>query len=696
MALDLIGQLFVDGVWTTYKGLEGAGWAVTIGPDVETGTRPNKLEFRFDNDTRQMDPYNPSGALFGKIGRNTRARIRINSTTLTQAEASDWVPDETQEFVSGASLGLSWTDLTGEGLLRRLGRWTDPIDSPMTRQIGSYTSSLGYWPLEDPSGAALLEQQSAGAGPGHYTGTVTLQGDNGPGGSDKTVTIGSDGRLFGYFRGTSGNGYQLCWTAKLAAVPSSATFLPILSWADSLGRTWQWQVNNTQMGWQVNDADGTLLASLAAGYGAATPNQWIRYRMKVTVSAGTVTYEPAWYVQDASVIVGTSGTFSAASTGRPRRWDAAGNAWTSSAAYGHVVAVTDTSLDLTGGYAAVASFNGYLNEKATDRFLRLLGEQSLGGYLIGSAAAAVPMGRQKPGILLDLLTECVVTDGGLLYDEPADIALSFRTRIDMLNRTPALALTKGVDVAYPLKRRTDDVGVVNSVTITNADGSKAVAELAAGALSVAAPPAGVGRYKGGIDVNMANTDALADRAEYELNKGTVDRPRYDEVTVDLLANPGYANTVTNMRPGDWISITGAEPDTVYLRVISWKRKGDAVRDTVTFNCLPADLFQVLKSDTAGHLAGSSSTTLGAGATSTATTLTLSTTILKDVWSVAGNYDLTVAGERIGVPAGGMSAASGTGPYTQTVTGAVRSKNGVVKAQLSGAAVQIFQPKRFGL
>ena len=75
---------------------------------------------------------------------------------------------------------------------------------------------------------------------------------------------------------------------------------------------------------------------------------------------------------------------------------------------------------------------------------------------------------------------------------------------------------------------------------------------------------------------------------------------------------------------------------------------------------------------------------------------LKTTVLQDCWDLAGGYDITVAGERIGVPAAGMGAVSGTGPYLQTITGAVRSKNGVVKAQAIDAKVDVYQPVRIGL
>jgi hypothetical protein len=53
----------------------------------------------------------------------------------------------------------------------------------------------------------------------------------------------------------------------------------------------------------------------------------------------------------------------------------------------------------------------------------------------------------------------------------------------------------------------------------------------------------------------------------------------------------------------------------------------------------------------------------------------------------------IEGERVTVTA--MTAAAGTGPYTQTAT-VTRSVNGVVKAQLSGARVNVYNSRRWGL
>ena len=695
MALALTTELFVDGAWTAYTSLEESGWSSQIGPDPETGTQPNRITFTLDDNDGSKDPTNASSPLYGKIGQNTPARIRISGTTLTTCEASSWEPDRDLAFVSG-TVGRAWVDLTAEGLLRRLGRWEDPLDSPMVRQTNSYSSLIGHMPLEDPSGASNLVQMVTGVGPGFYYRTVTLGADPGAGGSGPCVVLGSDGQIGGFFKNASGSGYQIMIAAKLAQVPASATSQPIFQWADTLGRTWRWQVNNTNYLWDVTAADGTVLSSVTTPYGTTLPNQWIRYRVRVTVSAGTITYEPAWYVQDASVITGTTITFSAASTGRPRGWSANGSAVTDGAAYTGMFAVTDTSLDLIGTYNATASFNGYLAERAGLRFLRLMGELGLTGYIGGSSSTTVPMGRQKPDTALNLLEECVRTEAGILYDEPSDVALMFRTNANMINQTPVLALTFGVDIFPPFKKVIGDVNVANDVTATNWDGTTERVEKISGAKSTQPPPDGVGRYKKPLAVSVANDPQLTDRTNWELVEGTLDRPRYQSITLYLHALAGsYRTAVNAMRPGDLVSIAGYEPDTIYLRVITIGRSGNGVEDVATLACLPADNWLTGVYNNSGRRYDSVST-LNAGATSTATTLTVTFTRPQDRWSSTSAYDVLIAGERIGIPIGGMGAVSGTGPYTQTATGVTRSKNGVVKTLPAGADVHVANPARYSL
>lgn len=689
MALNLVIQLYVSGVWTTYAGYSEEGWSTRIGPDVESGLQPNKLEFTLNNDDLSMDPTNVSSPLWGLIGRNTPARMLIDGTTITQAEASSWQPERTLEHVPGTGRGKSSVAVVAEGLLRRLGRWEDPLGSPMTRQISGYTTLTGYWPLEDPTGSQRLAQLVNGAAPGTYAGTITLAGDDGPGGANKAIKLGVDGSISGRFLTPSGNGYQFVVAIKLPALPSSATYQTIFAFADTSGRTYTMQVNNTTHQVIVTDIDGTVLSSPVIG--APPLTEWTRYRIKVTVSGGTITYEPAWYTQDASTSWGITSTYAGTATGRPRSWRADGNAWTNGAAYSHAFASTDTAIDYLSGDPRSA-FNGYLGERAGWRFNRLLGELGLNRY-IANANGTPPMGRQKAGKIWDLLEEIARTDGGFIYDEPGDIALRMQPYNQLVNRSVALALTY-TNISPPLKKVVDDVGVVNEVTVTNWDGTTFHAEQTTGRLSTAVPPAGVGRYKKTLDVSLQRTDQIDDRANWELEQGTLDRPRYQAIVIDLLRFPALRPTITALRPGDIVTITGIEPDTVYLRVINIERKGGAVAEYATLNCLPADVWLIGVYDGTTRRVDSSSTTLNAGIAAAATSAVFSTAKIGDVWSTTTPYDIRIGnGEVRTVTA--MSAVSGAGPYLQTAT-LGPTVNGVSRAWSAGTEIHVANPARYAL
>jgi hypothetical protein len=685
----LVVQLFVDGAWTTYPGYSEEGWEYQIGPDIEAGLQASALGVTLQNDDLSMDPSRIQSPLYGKIGANTPSRLVINGTVVSTGEASDWDPDRTQEHVPGTGRGKSKTTLKAEGLLRRIGRWDDPLDSPMRRQIGSYASRTGNWPMEDTRDAQNLTSAVAAGVPGSYSGTVSLAGDPGAGGAAAAVELGTDGIIGGLFVASAASGWQLCWVQKLPAVPVSATPLPIMQWTDTAGRGWFWRVSSSGYQIEVLTPAGASLGVTNVGFGSGhNPSRWTRYRLKCTVSGGTVTYEPAWYEQDAASVFGTTGTFAGTSTGQPYGWNVIANAYTDGAAYGHLFAVTDTALNLTSSYEAVGTFNGYLGESTRDRFGRLLNESGFGWVIVGNSALAKRMGRQKPGTLLDLLKECAITETGLIYDDPTQLRLVLALNNSLINRTPALALSRNVDVAPPLKKKINDVRVVNDLTVTNWDGTTVRREAVAGGKSVLAPPSGVGRYRGKLDVSMRYASELADRANWELRDSTVDRPRYESVTVDLLAFPAYRATVAAMRPGDLITIAGEEPDPIPLRVLTITRRGGHVADSVTFSCRPGDLWTPGAYGNANTRIDSAWTTLGGSVTATATTLVFSTPVAVAPWSSTSSYDVMIGPEKVGIPAGGMSALTGAGPYTQTATGCVRSKNGVIRAQNAGTSIRI--------
>lgn len=699
-SLDLVGQLYIDGVWTTYPGLSADGWQVQIGPDVETGYRPNKIAFTFNNDGLDLDPDRASSTLYGKIGLNTKTRVRLNSLTLTQAEASSWQPERSPDHVSGANRGRAATLLQAEGLIHRLDKWSDPIDSAMTHQIKSYGDDLlGYWPCEDASGSLQLNQAAPRGSAGTWSGTVRLAAGDGPGGAGPVAELGSDATIRGTFGRTTLTGYQVCFSATLDAAPSAATYDPIFGWRDTFGRLWWINISNANLQVECMDDTGTLVVSHAVSYGSMDFTVPTRFRVKNTASGGSTTVEFAWYQLDASAVFGTT-TSLAALPGAPSGWWVEGNPYTDGMAFSHVFAVTDTSLDLTGGYDESRAFNGYPGEPAARRWFRHMNEAGLQSYIDGDVDDSPPMGRQKPATLLNSLKTCVVTDGGLMYDEPLDIALTLRTYREMVRRTPVLALVRDGalgTVKPPLRRAADDQGAANDVTLENADGTKARVVLESGPRSVQPPPDGIGRYKTGSDlpINYLTATRVQWRANWEMRKGTLNRPRYLKVVVDLEAHPTLANTVTGMRPGDWITIEGEEPDLITLRVISIEHTGNATAHTVTFNCLPAEPYQVAIFDDADSRLSSSSTTLASGVAAGVTTLPITTPYRREIWTTKAAsipHPIMVSGERMTVTA--VSAASGSGPFTQDLT-VTRAENGVSKALAAGARVTAADPKVFG-
>lgn len=614
---------------------------------------------------------------------------------LSTVEASSWKPSATVAHSPGAGRGRAEIDFTGEGILRRLGRWEEPARSPLNRQINSYDSLLGYWRLEDPPTAQRLSNDVPGAPAGYFSSSgIDLSGDDGAAGAVSAVVIEQGAYMGGAFQfDTSSDGYQLSWLMKLDAIPSSASPIAIMQWSDTLDQTWYWRINNTNFEIGVYDAFSSVVSLVTAAWsGGIDPTQWIRYRMKVSTNGANVTYEPAWYPQDASTPSGFTGSFPGSSTGYPKYWRVAGNAYNDKAAYGHVFGVSDLSLDLLFGYDARQAFNAYNGESAISRFVRNMNENGIGYRYEGDFSKSPIMGRQPRGSLMEILEEIQTTDGGIIHDDPGRLRLIFNTHSAMIAQTPVLALTKGVNVAYPLTKVIDDLGQANDITVTNWDGSEVRLEKTTGSLSVQNPPVGIGRYTGKLDVSFQWVESLEQRGAWELANNTLDRPRYPTVNIDLLANPSLRSTITSLRPGDVISLSGELPDLIYLMVLQIERKGGERPDSVSLSCVPADVWMSGTYDGDARL-DSASCVLDEDLTTTETIWDVRFSSPDDRWQPGpGGWDVIVTGERCTVTNVTNGSASGTG-WTQSMT-CTRSVNGVVKRHLPGEEVHVFQPARY--
>jgi hypothetical protein len=692
----LVVQFWNGAAWNDQLTYSESSCTVARGTDGESGLRPSKYVIDLNNDDDRYDITNPMSPLYGVAKRNIRTRVRVNAVTQTQAEASAYRPERTIDHVPGASRGMARCSLTAEGVLRRVLQWETPLHSPIYRFItGTLSGTLaGYWPMEDGRGARQLTNALAGGQPGAAAG-VTFAVDQHPGGSDNLMQASLTTVAAGAFTaGAVNQGWQFCVAVRLPAIPAAIGFLSLATWYTSDGNQWTLDVDDNEYRFTVRNAStGAILLSSPSGFGTgAEPNQWIFWRIKASISAGTVTVEPSWYPEGAPVLYGVTTTFAAASLGYLTRWRITGNVNINGAWYGHLYAVKGVTDDLQT-FSRLAASNGHPGELAANRFLRLCDEEKINRTLVGSASTTMPMGVQRPATFRQLLDEIIATEDALIYDQRLNLGLEFQTRNARYTQAPALAMNFPTHVVG-YDKIIDDLGVKNLVTISQANGGEYVAELKAGALSTLASPAGIGEAKETYNVNVSTETALPDLGSWYLSKGTIDRARYASIMLDLLAQPGLIAAVEGIEPGKLITISGLEKQIVPLIVVGVVQKIGHVTRTAELTCLPADVYDIMIWDIAGERWGALTTTTAGNLTATDTSVAFTSTDPGDSWLTTGMpFPIVIGGERMTLTA--MTAAAGGGPYTQTGT-VVRSVNGVVKTHAAGSPIQVADVARWGL
>ena len=696
---DVAVEIFYSGGWhdavTDDRVFEDAPVTIQRGQgDESPALRPAQLTARLDNGADKYRTANPQSPLYGLAGRNTPIRVKVGGTVRGTAEASSLVADETPDFRATPRRGKAWVDVQAGGLLQRVNGWTELISSTMVKGMLSFAGDLvGSWPLEDPSTATILSNLVAGGAPGEFT-DVTLGNTERPAGSARSLKLGPAGHMFGTCLPSTASGWQISFAFKLPAAPGSATYEEFFTWYDSTGRRWTWEINNANFAWSVFDTNGsTLLSNVASSYGGIVAGNWIRVRTKVTVSGSTVTYEPAWYPEGGSSITGTSATFTGTATGYLTRWGATAATYNNGAWYTGVFGVDNAAANLFN-LGVLQDFNGHAGETVGDRFARVAGDLGLAYTVLGDPALSAALGGQPEATFADLCKEMISTDDALLFDDIDGIALVLMLRNARYNQTPALALTV-TDLPARPKEVTDDQATHNVVTASQRDGGQYTATDSTGPLGTQAPPAGVGEAKQTVDVNVANevTDLLQ-QAYWWLRRGTVNLPRYPQVTIDLNAKPGLITAVNTVDVGSVITISGYRENLIRLYVLGSTETIGSHTRTITFTCAPDQQFVVGVYDAATSRRDLATSTVSTGINSTATAIILKMTDANESWSTTAEpYDLFIAGERVTVT--NMNAKTGTGPWFQSAN-ITRSVNGVIKSLAAGSPVHAVDARRYAL
>lgn len=612
-------ELLIGGVWTDITATssvlvrdDSGNIAITKGVrDEGSQTEFGTCQLQLKNQDGRYSPRNPSGMYYGRIGRNTPIRVSVpdglgGKSYRLWGEVSEWAPNWE---VSGNDV---WTDVSANGILRRLAQGPAPANSVLTTALTTPTPSSSlraYWPMEDASGASSLASALTSGSAMTWTGTPALAGYDGFPASDPVPALTSttlSGSVAKYPDPTSSQVRFLAYIPPAGL--SNGTVVCAIDQVDySAGSVQFWELYYGNFGGTGRGLTLHALASDGTDLGADLENGYdVRGRLLYIsvefAEAGTgisralrvydLTSQVSYDVADTQTLSQLT-RVSKVQFGPASRSVSSphGSTGLTGCAIGHAT-VEDTITPIT----TLGARLNPIGETAGRRIQRLCAEAGIAFDWVGDLDDTTPLGTQGKANTLTLLQEAVLADGGLLYENPAVLGLGYRTRTSLYNQTPALTLdyTAGNLAQIPVPVE-DDRYIQNRVTVT-CNGVSGTYEETSGTLSTAYPPAGVGPYGQEVTLSLAATDTatLRDQAAWRVHLGTVDEARFPQISVNLAhpsITPNMRRAIIGLRLGDRIQILNPPawlpPDTIDQLAVGMSETITRFEHRLTFTCQPA-------------------------------------------------------------------------------------------------------------
>lgn len=604
-----------------------------------------------------------------------------------------------------------YVPVTASGIIRRLTQGASPLESPLYRALSNLDLG-GYWPLEDGSDAVEAASAIEGAPPGQAVMPSFANDDTLPGSRSVLVLGDVTSKLIVQPKFTTLTGVAyFSFFFKIPAYPAAESVLATLRTSGTASTI---KVSlTTSNGYRIEqfDSSGELLVTNLVGFGVigSPAGQWIEMGLRLTASGGTVSSIAYWRDVTAEFFVFLNLTNYSGNVGRfyEARFDAGASPAYVGMALGHIHSAT---YDLNfNSRERTRAANGYLNETAGMRMIRLANEEGEAVEVIGTADLTEPMGYQKPEAFMDLIYGCADADRGLLGEPHDALALQYRTRHSLEHRRDLVLDYDAKHLSEVPTPVEDDQGIINDVTVSKTNASSGRRVIDTGPMSVLAPPLGIGRYSSEITLNVALDSRLDDIASWVANLGSVDEARYPTLAVAMhrsavLGDAVLSAALRRLDLGDTLALVDLPawlpPDDVSLIVQGYSEELGKFLWSLTFNTTPAAVYatgrysQPTEIGTARY--DHASSVLGVAANSSATSLTVAANntspVSSDLWTTnpaSFPFDIFVGGEQMTV----TNIVGTSSPQTFTV---VRSVNGITKGQSGGTRVRLYQPTRWRL
>lgn len=584
----------------------------------------------------------------------------------------------------------SWAAITAAGILRQLRQGTNPVQSPLRRQLSGTADKRGYWPMEDGSASKSFSSQVSTNQPATFVGVTPAQDNTLPGGGPApTVTDAAGGNITASVKlGNGGTGMAVMFLMKVNALPGAKTRFARIRTSRGPVPIWDLSFDASNIYTEGLASDGTVVTSATNLLSPLDPTEWFAWQLETDNSStpgntdwSSITYQindPIFYAQTGTVAGGTNTIPSWIQLSGPQ-----------GTAFAHLWSGANTLPFVTNAFAQVA--NGFNGELAADRFARVCGEAGI--PFIVQPGTSEKMGPQSKGGTLAILQACAKADYAVIAERGS--GLEFIPRSARWNAAIRMTLVKSngeIDkIPKPVR---DDQRLVNKFTMSRTDGGSVTYE-------DTVSTGRVGTWEDSDTVNVWDDSVLVNHAAWRVNVGTVKNMRWPSIGVNFGRNRllipfwrarryGFRLAVTTALG----QLTGNEPDVVVegfnaqLWPNGWTADLNATSGKVWRSAVSDDtgIYGRVDSDACTTTALVNSTTLSIPITTTAGQLKWDNTA--GLWS--GGVDFNVGGERVTV----TSITNGAG-QAQTLNATVRGVAGYAASHPSGSAVSLWDPPVVG-
>lgn len=591
------------------------------------------------------------------------------------------------------------------GVTRRLQTGLPRLSSTAFRAMMAADAMDGnvvaYWPMEDGPDATFFASAVGGAPMVIFAGSPSLATYEGFAASDPLPTLDSASDLRGPIAAHTPTSESQ--VRGLVGFPASGI-------ADNTEIVSVNYVGGSVAGWQIRYGTGGALIVRAFEEDATSlvNSTWafdidgddVLLSLELTQDGANIDWQVVtWDIANDAEGTVASGTLASNTIGRPVRvqWNPNGGA--DQISVGHTVVQNE----VTSIFDRSAEMRAHVGESAVARISRLCSENGVEFEGFG-ATTSTTMGAQHSGTFMELLRECELADGGILFEARDQLGIAYRPRRSLYAQSARATLGYTSRHLSELQPVEDDDATRNDITVTRSGGASGRAVLESGALSVQPPPDGIGRVADEVEINCQDDSILDDQASWRLNIGTADEARFPTIGVNLAApaiaaSASLTAAVRDLDVGDRLVVENPPagwmpPEDVQQLAVGFVEELGPKRHAITANCVPESPYHV------GQFGGSSGgqesrysavgTVTAEALDTTETGVDITTPSRFAGWGHGdGDYAVLIGGEEMTV-----TGVTGTAP-TQTLT-VTRSANGIVKTHAAGVAVELLRPGRYGL